>query len=1150
MPISRSAHAHTSTQPVETYLKRMREIRAGAATKETSYYGALENLLNGVGRGLKPRVVCNGQLRNQGADHPDFGLYVQNQLRGETLRDGQLNKPERGVVEVKGLADDAWKTPDTAQVSKYWGAYRLVLVTNYRDFLLLGEDSAGRPAKLEAFSLAGTEGAFWQAASTPRRAAEAYGRAFLEYLTRVLSYRASLSDPKEVAWFLASYARDALDRVERRGELPALQQVRTALEDALGIHFEGERGTHFFHSTLVQTLFYGVFSAWVLWAQEPNGSRRFDWRLAGWHLRVPMIGALFNQIATRQRLEPLGLIEVLDWTANVLNRVDRDSFFSRFEEEEAVIYFYEPFLQAFDPKLRDQLGVWYTPKEVVRYMVERVDRALCEELDIADGLAAERVHVLDPCCGTGAYLTEVLRKIDARLVNRGLGALKGQQVKQAALSRIYGFEIMPAPFVVAHLQIGRLLQGLQAPLSDSERGQVYLTNALTGWVETGAEKQIEAFPEFEQERERAREVKRERPILVILGNPPYYGYAGAAIDEERDLVEPYRRVSARLGERCKPEGQGLNDPYVRFFRMAERRIVEGTGHGIVSFITNFRWLDGGSHPGMREHFLRVFDHIRIDSLNGDSRKTGKLTPDGRPDPSIFSTGWNREGIQVGTAITTLIRTGRKEARAEVGFRDLWGQGKWQELLDTAALPANSLYDPVEPIPELCLPFRPGMVASGYFAWPSLINLFPTFFPGVKTSRDEFLVSIDEQPLHARLADYFDPALKTDEMGRRYASVMASTQRYNAEEVRNKLRGRDSRPGEVVRYAYRPFDLRWLYWVGETKLLDERRPEYRQHVFDGNIAILFPQRHRRSWSEPPITSQLADINVVDGSCTVFPLLIREVHAKHDHPRVKSRPNLTRSAQDYLCQYGIQPLDLFRHVVAVLHAPSYRQENHAALHMDWPRLPLPDDMEMLRASAALGEELIRLLDPESEAPGVTTGSLRPELAALSVPTKRGGAGLGDDDMMLTTNWGYRDSRGAVMAGGGRTEERVYSDAERAAVEAGAATLGPEAAQAFDLLGGRTLDVYLNDRAYWANVPAKVWTYKLGGYQVLKKWLSYREQRVLGRPLRFDEVLYFAQVARRIAAILLMGPVLDANYRQANATAVDWRTFKEGERTPRLL
>ena len=270
------------------------------------------------------------------------------------------------------------------QVSRYWSRYQLVLVTNTRDFVLVGMDAAGRPSKLETFRLADSAEAFDRRLEKPRAFAHDVGAGLGEYLSRVLSHRALLAEPKDLAWLLASYARDGLARVEAAGEAPSLKAVRSALEEALGVRFEGEKGARFFHSTLVQTLFYGVFSAWVLWARRtPSPAGKFNWHEAVWHLRVPVLRALFQQLSDPGRLQPLGLVEVLDWTSAALDRVDRSSFFTRFSEGEAVPYFYEPFLESFDPGLRKQLGVWYTPAEVVRYMVARVDKALKDDLDIA-----------------------------------------------------------------------------------------------------------------------------------------------------------------------------------------------------------------------------------------------------------------------------------------------------------------------------------------------------------------------------------------------------------------------------------------------------------------------------------------------------------------------------------------------------------------------------------------------------------------------------------------------------------------------------------------------------------------------------------------------------------------------------------------------
>ena len=1104
---------------VEDYFDDLRKIKAsGGGTAETSYYPPLTNLLNAVGGSLKPKVFCISQLAQQGADHPDFGLFAAKQVSKGLPKLGQL--PEGGVVEVKPANDDAWLTADSAQVSKYWGLYRLVLVTNTRDFVLLGKDADGNAAKLETFRLAASSADFDKELQQPKALANKTGPALAEYLGRALSHRAALAEPRDLARLLASYARDGLARVEASGDAPSLNAVRSALEEALGVKFEGERGAAFFRSTLVQTLFYGIFSAWVLWSrQTPAPKGPFDWHDSAQRLRVPVIRELFWQLSNPGQLQPLGLNEVLDWTAAALDRVNREAFFARFNEGEAVPYFYEPFLEEFDPALRKQLGVWYTPAEVVRYMVARVDRALKDDLGIEDGLAAENVYVLDPCCGTGAYLAETLRRIAANLGGKSLGALAGAQVKKAATERVFGFEIMPAPFVVAHLQVGLTMQALDAAFTDDseERASVFLTNALTGWdKKTGTEpKQLQMFmPELMEERDRAERVKQDTPVLVILGNPPYNGFAGMAVEEERELSEAYRTTK----EVRQPEGQGLNDLYVRFFRMAERRIAEKTGRGIVCFISNYSWLDGLSFTGMREHYLETFDAIRIDCLNGDKYKTGKTTPEGEPDPSIFSTPNDSVGIQVGTAITTLIRKADHSPAGTVGFRHLWGQAKHEELTETAESESLTLYDAIKPVLSLGLPFAAITVSNGWSDWPALPELFPNSYPGVTTSRDSFLVDVDLERLKARIADYFNSALSHEEIARRYPSVMNSSARFNSRAVRDSLLKRD-KPDEksgLVRHAYRPFDNRWLHWEAETKLLDEKRADYKQHVFDGNVWV--EARHRESrefFSRGTLARHIAG-DFGNGRSHFFPAWLRDEGLGLGTDGAQRRPNLSDAAQRYLDRLDLGVDDLFHHALAVLHDPAYREANTGALRMEWPRIPLPgwpegnapDAADELLASAARGRELAALLDPETPVPGVTSGTLRPELAAIAVPSTADGHNMAGDDFALTAGWGHFGTGDAVMPGTGRSVARGYTAPEREAL-----------GDAAGALGDSTLDIHLNGNARWSNVPAAVWNYKLGGYQVLKKWLSYREHKVLGRNMHLEEVEHFMHTARRIAAILIL-------------------------------
>ncbi len=1105
------------TAAVGTYFEAVAATRAsGGATAELSYYPALERLLTAIGETLEPRVRCVTELKDVGGGHPDMGLYSARQLRkGE---DRPL--PERGVVEVKAPDEDARETATGEQVRRYRGLYGLVLVTNLREFLLQEEGEDGERRTLESFTLAGSEEAFFLLVN--RRDVETRtARAGLgEFLYRALSHNAAIVQPRFLAAQLASYARDALERVEAAGDAPQLANIRAALEATLGVRFEGDNGDHFFRSTLVQTLFYGLFSAWVLWARERlTTAGEFRWHDTVWKLNVPVLQELFQQMAAPGQLQPLGLVEVLDWTAAALDRVDRTAFFQQFSEGEAVPYFYEPFLEAFDPDLRKQLGVWYTPPEVVRYMVARVDRALKDDLGIGEGLAAENVYVLDPCCGTGAYLAEVLRRINGNLGNAG--ALRGDHLRKAATERVFGFEIMSAPYVIAHMQVGLTLRELDAVLPEkgNARPAIYLTNALTGW-EPRTTKPL-PFSEMEKERDHADEVKQRTPILVILGNPPYNGFAGMAVDEERELSEAYRTVK----DVRKPEGHGLNDLYVRFFRMAERRIADKTGRGVVCFISNYSWLDGLSHTGMRERYLEAFDAIRIDNLHGD-RIISEYAPDGRTSETVFALQGSSPGIRIGTSITLLSRSGTAadaSTEGRIQYRDFHqarAAERRQALLDSLdSTDIDGGYSELQPNLGLGLPFKPTAVSESWFDWPALPDLFPQSFPGVKTSRDSFLVDIDRDQIQERIATYFDADMTYEEIAQLYPGATKTTATFDARKGRQALLAGDAPPSNsVVRYAYRPFDNRWLYWNADNGLVDRPRPEYMPHVFDGNLWLSAVPRLRRDASEAQTTvaQHVASLHLNEWSASMFPAWLA-VLSEEGAPTGRRRANLSSEAEAYLGDLGLTVEDLFHHALATLHDPAYREANAGALRMGWPRIPCPgwpdggdreESRAALLASAERGRELAALLDVDAAAPGVTSGALRPELARIATPATVAGDNMAGDDFALTAGWGHFGAGKAVMPGQGRIEERPFTVAEQESLRDATATLGES-----------TFNVYLNDRAYWSNVPRAVWEYKLGGYQVLKKWLSYRERKVLERDMKPEEVAHFRDTARRIAAILLL-------------------------------
>ena len=1061
-------------QAVKQYLDAI-SVVSRVGTPELSHYTALDNLFDAIGEELSPKVRAVVHYSESSSGQPDLGFFS-----------GENTDPDRGVVEVKGADTDLEALIASEQVDTYWQARKLVLVTNLREFALVGQDREGAKATLERYCLAGSSTAFDELLKHRVAAANRHGVSLGEYLLRVMSHRSTISEPRDLARLLASYARDALQRVEQAAEEEeSLSTIREALEQALGMTFEDERGEGFFRSTLVQTLFYGVFAAWVLWARagpSDQSAGQFRWKDAVYELRVPFLRMLFHQLTDPGRLERLNLVDVLDWTEAALERVDREAFLKRFSEGEAVQYFYEPFLEAFDPDLRKQLGVWYTPREIVRYMVARVDRALRDDLGIAKGLADERVVVLDPCCGTGAFLVETLRRI-AETESASAGALTAAAVRQAATDRVFGFEIMPAPLVVAHLEVGLALEQLGAGLDDTQRAGVYLTNALTGW-EPQTTKPL-PFPELEQERKDAAEVKQQRKILVVLGNPPYNGFAGVAVDEEKEVLESYRHPSTAKAS----DSRALNDLYVRFYRMAERRIAEKTKQGIVCFISNYSWLDGLSFAGMRERYLNAFDAIRIDNLHGD-RIISEYSPDGRTSETVFAILGKSPGIRVGTAIVMLSKLSDTSS-GKVLYRDFdqaRAETRREALLDSLNEGGlNHGYEELAPSAKLGLPLKPMYVSDDWFGWPALVELFEQSLPGVHTGRDDFLIDTDLSDLRTRVSQYFDSELSNEEIRRRYPAAMRSSTAFaerDAGKVRSSL---VSRGGPVesgfVRDTYRPFDVRWLYWENDRRLLTAPSPDYWQHLIPDNIWLSSAKHLRKNPTEPQacVSKHAASFHLIERGAAMFPLYLRDEQFGEEVNGVRRRPNLSELARAYIESMNAEPEDLFHHVLATLHDPAYREANAGGLRMGWPRIPLPTDADEFAASAERGRLLARLLDTESNVDDLLDPS-------IAVPTKTDGSYILDDDFKVTAGWGHFGANQAVMPGQGKINRR-----------------------------GDMVDIYLNDHAYWKDVPINVWEYRLGGYQVLKKWLSYREQKVLGRGLEVEEVKWFSEVAQRIATIL---------------------------------
>jgi len=1159
------------SKAVSDYRAAVAPLAASSESNEPTFYPAHQTLFNALlhARDLPFEVRVNTSQKRAagGVDQPDLAFYDGEGDFVVVL--GEVKLPSADLAEL------ALSTENDDQIGRYLARTRVVLLSNIRGFALLGvapdwkEGSRVPPESrrvLESVEL-------WSSASSllqGKQVASGAADQLADLVETAVTEFAAIAEPASLARVLARQAKRA------KAALPDKfsQAVQPLLDDfakALGLHFEGAQGEEFLRSSLIQTAFYGLFAGWTLWKHD--GSKgAYRWEDLGDYLKIPFLAGLFHEFRHPTRIRELNLASHLERAAATLLRVDGDRFFAHFVPPDvrsesaaswSIIYFYEPFLEAFDPQLRKELGVWYTPWEIVRYQVRKIDQILRRELGCARGFADDRVVVLDPCCGTGAYLIEVLRCISAQFEEEGAGAMLGAKLLDATCRRIIGFEILTAPYVVAQLQLWLILSELGVEPDPKHRPAIYLTNALTGW--DGPEQLKLRFPELQEEHDAAQRVKREERIIIVLGNPPYNRFAGAPMDEEADLVDRYKGIHRNsdgkqvgptdLYSRFGVRKQLLDDLYVRFFRLAEVRIGEHADYGVVSFISNSSWLTGLSHPLMRESLQSHFDEVWIDNLNGDKYRTGKLIPSGLPgagsaDQSVFTTEQDPRGIQVGTAIATLLKraadTALPPAGAKVAIRDFWGRAalKRQALLTSLDLQEISEeertalamtpegprdYEVAMPSEDNRWRFTMMATSGGYEAWPALDELFPSRLQGVNPNRglEGSVVDTDRERLVERMNDYFSD-LPFETLAARYPVLCEPRARYtNPEAVRIALREvtafRDER---VVPYLVFPFDSRFIYYESEAKLLNERRQELWDQLPENRFLVAVPQSRRASEIRPLSASTLFDLHLHDRGSVGIPAKVRitpedaDLFTEGDQDE-RQDANLAPPAWESLRNAWAlggsldganaisMTISLIHFAIAMGHAPQFESDHQEALAQDWMHLPIPRSNEAFQRASILGETVAALLDPAQEATGPLKDLLGARRRRLAVVASRDSGMVRDDQIVISIS-----HYGAAKGGWRPRAPRPSED------------LPPE-------WGSSTGDLWLNDRTCLAHVPAAVWEYELGGYPVVKKWLGYRDEgRRPGRGLSLSELDWLREMIHRIAALLLLRPSLDGAYEESIA------------------
>ena len=584
--------------------------------------------------------------------------------------------------------------------------------------------------------------------------------------------------------------------------------------------------------------------------------------------------------------------------------------------------------------------------------------------------------------------------------------------------------------------------------------------------------------------------------------------------------------------------QLLDDLYIRFIRLAEERIGEAADYGVISYISNSSYLTGRSHPLMRRSLLSNFNAVWIDNMNGDKYRTGKIIPKGLPgagtrDDSAFTTEMDPRGIQPGTAIVTWVkRTGvrTKPSDTSVLYRDFWGPAslKRQQLL--ASLPTGSppmgvnlpAYEALQPNAETRWRLAPHVTEAGFESWPSLDGLFLANFQAVNPSRglDGTVIDTDRSSLERRMKAYFS-ANKFADVERMFPEFGVARANYKPEPVWKEMSELGYEDNRVQRYLTFPYDMRWIYYSQHPHFLDRHSPDFARNRASNEFLITVPEPRKTTETIPIFATTLVGLHVHERGSVVFPRETRGNDLLAD--RDANIPEATwRFLRDHFGLKGERRDDaaralvgrLFRVTFAILHAPSYQAEHKSALSADWAHLPIPKDVKLFDRLVTAGEQVAWLLDADRSARDVIGSILGTDRERVLGPLKRlDGKQVRADDLKLTvTYWG---------GGKGRWKPRPFTVEELPAEEFG------------DAWGERTGDLYLNDSTFFANVPELVWTYQLGGYPVLKKWLGYRQaDRRDGKPLTDEERRWFRSVIQRIAALLALGPKLNSLYQEVSA------------------
>ncbi|WP_236613292.1 type ISP restriction/modification enzyme [Chrysiogenes arsenatis] len=1030
-----------------------KRLRAGKTTEHT-FRGDLEQLL----RTLLPDVhVTNEPGRVQNIGNPD---YI---LSRKTIPIGYIE------AKVIGIKLDG----KNEQFERYKKGFDNLIITDYLIFRFYryGQFTEEvRLAELQGTTIIANTDAFQQFENQIKDFGIFVGQ--------------TIKSPNVLAKMMAAKARllqntieYALTSQDDTYENNSLRDQLTAFQESL-IHDIDEKQ---FADIYAQTIAYGMFAARLHDTTLENFSRHEAAELIP--KSNPFLRNLFSYIAGTTIDERL--ITNVDNLADVFRATDVKSLLNNFgnsatAQNDPIIHFYETFLSEYDPKLRKARGVWYTPEPVVSFIVRAVDDILKSEFGIKDGIAdnskiaikvegvgtdkrgkpimqekeVHKVQILDPATGTGTFLAEIIKYIYKTRFANMKGMWSGY-VENDLIPRLNGFELLMASYAMAHLKLDLLLQETGYVPNKSQRFRVFLTNSLEEHhPATGT-----LFARWiSQEAQEADLVKRDTPVMVVLGNPPYSGESANKGEWIMSLMEDYKKEPGGAVKLNEKNPKWINDDYVKFIRYAQH-FIEKKGEGIMAFINPHGFLDNPTFRGMRWSLLNTYDKIYVIDLHGNSNKK-ETAPDGSKDENVFD-------IQQGVSISIFIKKEKRKIGqlGKVYHFDVYGKRthKYSFLSNNSNGRINyKLVSNISPSYSFILKdiARLNVYKSGF----GLDELMPVSVVGYQSHRDSFAVAHCKHELIKRLADFVDDNIDEHELLSRYNINESSS--WKLKEQRNKIGIHINYGQFVCKTTYRAFDDRFA--IMHPAICDRPRKELILHVAgrENYCLLVSKQQATVGFRHCFITKLIANDCVISTSSReanqVFPL---RLYGSDDLSTTTEGYNLNLTIVDNISQAiglvfnvndangtcSMSPVNIIDYIYAVLHSPSYRTKYQEFLKTDFPRIPYPTDANMFWDLVQKGSELrqYHLLEHQEIDRFVTSYPVAGNNTITRKITKK--------------DWELYDEAGGI---------------------------------------GR---IWINDEQYFDEVPLIAWEFFIGGYQPAQKWLKDRH----GRTLSYDDVRHYQRI-----------------------------------------